>query len=85
MERAIGELGLDGAEVVSHSVVEGSGATEMDLELRGSIEGEDSVFLSRIVIAGADFYELNVVGRSADEADLRAMHERLVGSFELAG
>ena len=46
-------------------------------------KSQDSVFLSRVVIGGTDLYELNVVGPLASEGDLRAMHDRLVGSFEL--
>ena len=81
--QGIEELGLSDAALTSHHVVEGTDGTAMVMEFRGTVDGRDSVFLSRVVIAGADLYELNVVGPLEDEGDLRAMHDRLVGSFEL--
>ena len=81
--QGIEEMGLDDAQLTSHHVVEGTGGTAMVMEFSGTVDGQDSVFLSRVVIGGTDLYELNVVGPLASEGDLRAMHDRLVGSFEL--
>ena len=81
--QGIEEMGLDDAQLTTHHVVEGSGGTAMVMEFSGTVDGRDSVFLSQVVIGGSDLYELNVVGPLASEADLRAMHDRLVGSFAL--
>ena len=81
--QGIEEMGLADAELTSHHVVEGTGGTAMVMEFNGTVDGRDSVFLSRVVIGGSDLYELNVVGPLASEGDLRAMHDRLVGSFTL--
>ncbi len=79
----IEEMGLADAELTSHGVVEGTDGTALEMEFRGTVDGADSIFLSRVVIGGADLYELNVVGPLASETDLRAMHDRLVASFAL--
>lgn len=84
MERAGEQLGIEGAELVSNEKVEGSEGSAMAAEMRGTVDGEDSIFLTRIVIAGTDFYELNVIGAAANEAELRSIHERLTSSFEPA-
>ncbi len=81
--QGIEEMGMADAELTSRTVVEGTGGAAMDMFFRGDVDGRDSVFLTRLVIGGEDLYELNVVGPIEDEADLRAMHDRLVSSFEL--
>ena len=81
--QGVEDMGLVDAELTSHHVVEGTDGTAMAMELRGTVDGRESIFLSRVVIGGSDLYELNVLGPVESEDDLRAMHDRLVGSFEL--
>ncbi len=80
-ERGAAANGLSDAALVSHGVVEGTGATEMDLELRGTVDGDDGVLLSRLVLVGPDIYEISVAGPVGQRDTLLDMQERIVSSF----
>jgi hypothetical protein len=82
-ERGAESMGFLEATLVEHQVVEGTGDTQMDAEMRGTVDGEPAVMLSRVVLAGADVYEVAVAGPEAQRDELVTIWERLSSSFEV--
>lgn len=81
--RVAGDTGMDGAEFVGRTIPEEYGGSVMDMEVRGTLDGEEAVMLSRLVVwAGGQLFELNVVGPAASRAELEAMHQRMYDSLE---
>lgn len=83
MEAAVGENGFLDAELVDRGVVEGTGALEMDMEMRGTVRGEAGVMFNRIVAAGDDLYEVTVVGPVEHRGELASMRDRIGASLEV--
>jgi hypothetical protein len=82
--RVAGDTGMEGAEFVGRTIPEEHGGSVMDMEVRGTLDGEAAVMLSRLVIApGERLIELNVVGPAAAR-ELDAMRQRMSDTLETA-
>lgn len=84
MEAAVEENGFHDAELVDRRVVEGTGAMEVDMEMRGTVRGEAGVMFNRVVAAGDDLYEVTVVGPVEHRGELASMRDRVGTSLEVA-
>lgn len=80
-ERMFEAGGFEDATVVAQQPVQGSANAAQDLELSGRVSGEPALLLSRLVMAGSDVYELNLVGPEVHRQELVAMHDRIAATF----
>ncbi len=84
VERAAQDNGLEGAELIEHSVPDGTDGTVLEMELHGTVDGEPGVMLSHLVLVGPAMYEINVAGPLDQRDELVAMHRRSVVTLDVA-
>lgn len=74
--------GFKNGKVVSHKTLEATGSTQMDLEMQGTVDKDDAIMLSRLIIVGTNMFEVTLSGPTEHRDALLDAHAKMTESFK---